>query len=103
MKKGLLLLVLVFGGINMNAQTKIAHINSQELLDTLQSRKDAMAKLQKFEGEGVLELQEMNKSFESGVYPLSAEREGHDSCNSTNGTRKACKRNNKRCKQGSRS
>ena len=65
MKKGLLLLVLVFGGINMNAQTKIAHINSQELLDTLQSRKDAMAKLQKFEGEGVLELQEMNKSLEA--------------------------------------
>ena len=49
MKKGLLLLILVFGGLNMNAQTKIAHINSQELLDTLQSRKDAMAKLQKFE------------------------------------------------------
>ncbi len=65
MKKGLLLLVLVFGGINMNAQTKIAHINSQQLLDTLQSRKDAMAKLQKFEEEGVLELQEMNKSFEA--------------------------------------
>ena len=65
MKKVLLILVLVIGGLNVNAQTKIAHINSQQLLDTLQSRKDAMAKLKKFEEEGVLELQEMNKSFET--------------------------------------
>ena len=65
MKKVLLILVLVLGGLNVNAQTKIAHINSQKLLDTLQSRKDAMASLKKFEDEGVLELQEMNKSFEA--------------------------------------
>jgi outer membrane protein len=67
MKKVILILVLVLGGLNVNAQTKIAHINSQMLLDTLQSRKDAMAKLKKFEEEGVLELQEMNKSFETAV------------------------------------
>lgn len=67
MKKVLLILVLMMGGVHVNAQTKIAHINSQELLDTLQSRKDAMAKLKKFEEEGVIELQEMNKSFE-GAY-----------------------------------
>jgi outer membrane protein len=53
------------GGVSVNAQTKVAHINSQKLLDTLQSRKDAMARLKKFEEEGVVELQEMNKSFEA--------------------------------------
>tara|TARA_B100000123_G_C25701150_1_gene415366 strand:+ start:586 stop:1101 length:516 start_codon:yes stop_codon:yes gene_type:complete len=67
MKRGLLILVLAVVALNVNAQTKIAHINSQVLLDTLQSRKDAMAKLKKFEEEGVLELQEMNKSFEAAV------------------------------------
>ncbi len=67
MKRGLLILVLAVVALNVNAQTKIAHINSQVLLDTLQSRKDAMEKLKKFEEEGVLELQEMNKSFEAAV------------------------------------
>ena len=65
MKKALLILVLIMGGVSVKAQTKVAHINSQKLLDTLQSRKDAMAKLKKFEEEGVVELQEMNKSFEA--------------------------------------
>ena len=65
MKRALLILALLIGGFSVNAQTKVAHINSQKLLDTLQSRKDAMAKLKKFEEEGVVELQEMNKSFES--------------------------------------
>jgi outer membrane protein len=65
MKRALLILVLIMGGVSVNAQTKVAHINSQKLLDTLQSRKDAMAKLKQFEEEGVVELQEMNKSFEA--------------------------------------
>ena len=65
MKKALLILVLIMGGFSVTAQTKVAHINSQKLLDTLQSRKDAMSKLKKFEEEGVVELQEMNKSFEA--------------------------------------
>ena len=53
MKRALLILVLIIGGVSVNAQTKVAHINSQKLLDTLQSRKDAMAKLKQFEEEGV--------------------------------------------------
>ena len=65
MKKALLILALIMGGVSVTAQTKVAHINSQKLLDTLQSRKDAMSKLKKFEEEGVVELQEMNKSFEA--------------------------------------
>ena len=65
MKRVLLILVLIMGGVSANAQTKVAHINSQKLLGTLQSRKDAMTKLKKFEEEGVVELQEMNKSFET--------------------------------------
>ena len=67
MKRGLLILVLAVVALNVNAQTKIAHINGQVLRDTLQSQKDAVAKLQKFEKEGVLELQEMNKSLEAAV------------------------------------
>ena len=65
MKKVLLVLALAFSGLTLNAQTKIGHINSQALLDTLQSRKDAMVKLKQFEAEGVTELQEMQKSFET--------------------------------------
>ena len=34
MKRGLLILVLAVVALNVNAQTKIAHINSQVLLDT---------------------------------------------------------------------
>ena len=65
MKRGLLILVLAVVALNVNAQTKIAHINGQVLRDTLQLQKDAVEKLKKFEQEGILELQEMNKSFEA--------------------------------------
>lgn len=47
------------------AQTKIGHVNSQVLLDTLPSRKVAMDKLKVFQEEGYKELQEMQKSFEA--------------------------------------
>ena len=65
MKNTVFIAIMLLMGFQAEAQTKIGHINSQELLDTLQSRKDAMAKLKEFESEGVRELQEMNKAFES--------------------------------------
>ena len=65
MKNGIFIAIILLMGFQAEAQMKIGHINSQELLDTLQSRKDAMAKLKEFESEGVRELQEMNKAFES--------------------------------------
>ena len=65
MKNIIFLSVMLLMGFQAAAQMKIGHINSQVLLDTLQSRKDAMAALKQFEAEGVQELQEMNKAFES--------------------------------------
>ena len=65
MKNVIFLSVMLLMGFQAEAQMKIGHINSQVLLDTLQSRKDAMAALKQFEAEGVQELQEMNKAFES--------------------------------------
>ena len=65
MKNVIFLSVMLLMGFQAEAQTKIGHINSQVLLDTLQSRKDAMAALKQFESEGVQELQEMNKAFET--------------------------------------
>ena len=65
MKNIIFLSVMLLMGFQAEAQMKIGHINSQVLLDTLQSRKDAMAALKQFEAEGVQELQEMHKAFES--------------------------------------
>ena len=65
MKNIIFLSVMLLMGFQAEAQMKIGHINSQVLLDTLQSRKDSMAALKQFEAEGVQELQEMNKAFES--------------------------------------
>lgn len=65
MKNVIFLSVMLLMGFQAEAQMKIGHINSQVLLDTLQSRKDAMEALKQFEAEGVQELQEMNKAFES--------------------------------------
>jgi outer membrane protein len=67
MKNLLVAIAIVLSAGSLSAQTKIAHVNSQSLLDTLPSRKMAMKKLQEFEVSGVQELKEMeadlNKSF----------------------------------------
>lgn len=67
MKKLLLALVMVFGVSALFAQSKVAHVNSQTLLDTLPSRKVAIQKLQEFERNGVAELQEMEADFNKAV------------------------------------
>ena len=48
MKKVVLVISLMLAAINVNAQMKLAHVNSQQLLDTMPSRKAAMEKLKKF-------------------------------------------------------
>jgi outer membrane protein len=45
------------------AQSKVAHVSSQKLLDTLPSRKIAMNNLKEFEAAGIKELQEMEADF----------------------------------------
>jgi outer membrane protein len=63
--KNLLLLVTVFVSLSVFGQSKIGHVNSQKLLDTMQSRRMAMKKLDDFRAEGIKELQEMQKAFET--------------------------------------
>ena len=74
MKKLLLALVLVFSVGSLVAQTKIGHVNSQELLDTLPARKAAMEKLQKFEADGVAELKEMEADFNAAYAKYEKDR-----------------------------
>jgi Skp family chaperone for outer membrane proteins len=61
MKKVVLVIALMLAAINANAQMKLAHVNSQQLLDTMPSRKAAMEKLKKFEQDGYQELTEIQK------------------------------------------
>lgn len=67
MKKLIIALLVVCSVGTINAQTKVAHVNSQVLLDTLPSRKAAIVKLQEFEAAGVKELREMEADF-NGAY-----------------------------------
>jgi outer membrane protein len=70
--KNLLLLVTIFMSLSVFGQSKIGHVNSQKLLDTMQSRKIAMKKLDDFRSEGIKELQEMQKAFEAAYAKFEA-------------------------------
>lgn len=72
--KNLLLLVTIFVSLSVFGQTKIGHVDSQKLLDTMQSRKIAMQKLDEFRAEGIKELQEMQKAAEA-AYAKFIEKE----------------------------
>lgn len=74
MKKLLVVLVLVFGAGASMAQSKVAHVNSQVILDTLPSRKVAIKKLQDFERNGIAELQEMEEDFNKAVAKYQKEQ-----------------------------
>lgn len=63
MKKLILAFLIVFSVGSISAQNKVAHINSQELLDTMPSRRVAIQKLQDFEAAGINELKEMEMDF----------------------------------------
>lgn len=67
MKRIILALVVMFSVGSVVAQQKIAHVNSQRLLDTLPSRKAAIEQLRKFEENGVKELQEMEAEFNKQI------------------------------------
>lgn len=74
MKKLLLALAVMFSLGTVMAQSKVAHVNSQKLLDTLPSRKIAITKLQEFEANGVKELQEMEADFNGALAKYEADR-----------------------------
>ena len=63
--KNILIAISLIISASSFAQSKIGHVNSQELLDTLESRKLAIKQLDDFKLEGMKELQEMNKAFEA--------------------------------------
>lgn len=67
MKKLILALLVVLSAGALNAQSKVGHVNSQKLLDTLPSRKEAIIRLREFESNGVKELQEMEADFNKAL------------------------------------
>ncbi len=62
--KNVLLGLFVVIGFSTLAQTKIGHVDSQKLLDTLQSRKDAIRKLDSMKTAGMEELKMMDADFQ---------------------------------------
>ena len=62
--KNVILGLFVVIGFSTLAQTKIGHVDSQKLLDTLQSRKDAIRKLDSMKTAGVEELKIMDADFQ---------------------------------------
>lgn len=74
MKKLLLVLVLLVSAGSAMAQSKVAHVNSQTLLDTIPSRKIAIQKLQEFEQHGITELKEMEADLQKAYARYQAER-----------------------------
>lgn len=62
--KKLLVALLVILSTSAMAQQKLGHVNSQELLDTMPSRKAALATLQQFEKDGYAELTEMETGLQ---------------------------------------
>jgi outer membrane protein len=74
MKRLLLTLVLMFSVGAVVAQVKIAHVNSQRLLDTMPSRKAAIDQLRQFEEMGVKELKEMEADFNTSLAKYEKER-----------------------------
>ena len=72
--KNILIAITFIISVNSFAQTKVGHVNSQKLLDTLQSRKLAVKQLDAFKLEGMKELQEMNKALEA-AYVIFQQKE----------------------------
>lgn len=72
MKKLLLVLMVVVSAGAAMAQMKIGHVNSQQLLDTMPSRKIAMQKLAEFEKEGYTELRTMEEDLNKAIAAYQA-------------------------------
>ena len=66
-KKIIAILIVVLTTGAAMAQSNIAHVNSQTLLDTMPSRVLAIKKYQEFEAAGIKELQEMQVDLEQAI------------------------------------
>lgn len=74
MKKLLLLLIVVVSAGSAMAQSKIAHVNSQAVLDTSAMRAKAITQFQEFEAAGIKELQEMQADLEKAYATYEQKR-----------------------------
>ncbi len=73
MKKLFLALVVLVGlGSTAMAQSKMAHVNSQKLWDTLPSGKAAQLKLEEFEKEYIEQYQALEESYQKMVMEYQA-------------------------------
>ena len=72
--KKIFIILNLFISTSLFSQSKIGHVNSQVLLDTLNSRKEAIKQLEAFKAEGMKELQEMNRAFEA-AYVIFQQKE----------------------------
>ena len=72
--KNILIAISLIISASSFAQSKIWHVNSQILLDTLESRKQAIKELDTYKLEGMKELQEMNRAFEA-AYVIFQQKE----------------------------
>lgn len=75
MKKLLVALMVMMSVGALNAQTKIGHINSTKLLDTLPSRKAAIKQLEEFGAAGERELVDKEAELKKAYDKYMAERE----------------------------
>ncbi len=62
--KKLVVVFAIFVSLTSIAQSKIGHVNTQKLLDTLPSRKAAMTQIEDFEKRGMEELKEMETELQ---------------------------------------
>lgn len=60
-------IVLFIGATNMSAQTKIAHINTQELVEAMPEMKEAAKELEKISKTYETEIRNLASTFESKV------------------------------------
>jgi len=74
MKKTLSLVALLFVTNLAISQSKVAHVNSQSLLDTMPSRGLALKEIKEIEDEFKLELNGMYEEYEKTRAKLEAER-----------------------------
>ncbi len=63
--KKIFIILNLFIASSLFSQSRIGHVNSQQLLDTMPSRLDALEKLKKFEQDGYQELGEIQKDLEA--------------------------------------
>ena len=74
MKKLVLALIVMFTAGAAVAQSKVGHVDTQKLFDTMPSRKSVEADLAKFEKEGSDELQEMYKDLQTAIAKFENEK-----------------------------